>query len=429
MVKHILFLFSFLALSISGANAQGCVAGFTAANNAGFAVDIVNQATGNYTHILYEYGDGQSAIEAGDHSYGYASPGVYEICQSLIDSVNFTCFDLACKVVYVGGATCSARFSWDEGGLDYNFESHSLGDFDSIAWEFGDSTFSNQPNPQHIYDSSGSYLVCLRLFENGVMCDSVCDSIQVIEGACEALFDYQAEGLSLTLENKSRGNYNQTEWSFDDGTGFTYVEDPWHTFDLPGTYSVRLRVSDTAGTCEDILRREVEINEACVSQFFYESNSQNQFSFEPVTLQDYAYLNWDFGNGDSTSAAKPVRTYSQPGEFEVCLYKYLSSDALCSYTCKTISVAPVGVNPASVDMPVIELYPNPSAGTFTLHWPEKDVLKSFEIVDLSGRILQRQVLLSGASKVTVTTELASGSYYVILHSESGRQSLPLVIHH
>lgn len=425
MTKQLLLLVFFFSISLSLCLGQNCVGGFTATNSANLDVDIVNQATGNYTHILYEYGDGQSAIVAGDHTYSYADAGVYEVCQSLIDTVNFTCIDLVCEVIYVGGATCSARFSWEEGGLDYDFENESLGDFDSISWDFGDSAFSTAFDPQHIYDSSGSYLVCLRLFENGVLCDSVCDSVQVQERDCEALFSYDQQGLTLFLTNESRGLMEDKVWSFGDGSSSSFVEDPRHDYVLPGTYTVRLRVSDSAETCVDVLKQEVVIKEDCYSQFFFEANSENQYSFEPITLEDYAYLSWDFGNGDVASEKRPKRTFIQAGEYEVCLYKYFTNDALCSYTCKTLIVSPVGIDDA-VNKLGAEVFPNPSNGSFTLKWSGNDLLNSIEVFDLGGRKVFAHAQAVSSSAI-IHTGLASGTYFMVLESEGSQQVLPLVI--
>ena len=46
------------------------------------------------------------------------------------------------------------------------------------AWDFGDGSSSNLQNPSHVYDSSGTFLVCLTAYDDCVS-NTVCASVQV----------------------------------------------------------------------------------------------------------------------------------------------------------------------------------------------------------------------------------------------------------
>lgn len=67
-----------------------------------------------------------------------------------------------------------------------------------------------------------------------------------------------AEGDTLTFVPTLSGNDVFCAWDFGDGRSSSECE-PWHIFVRPGTYNVRLTVSNAAG--EDSLRRTVRVRE------------------------------------------------------------------------------------------------------------------------------------------------------------------------
>ena len=74
------------------------------------------------------------------------------------------------------------------------FENTSLGNTTNAHWKFGDWTFSNALNPNHTYNNSGIYEVCLDVWDSITGCqDHICKEVVILkdtsDALCEAKFD------------------------------------------------------------------------------------------------------------------------------------------------------------------------------------------------------------------------------------------------
>ena len=80
---------------------------------------------------------------------------------------------------------CQADFIFELDSLSqqsrqYHFYDRSTGNITSWYWDFGDSSFSSERNPSHIYADSGNYTVCLTITDQGnpVQCsDTYCQEL------------------------------------------------------------------------------------------------------------------------------------------------------------------------------------------------------------------------------------------------------------
>lgn len=72
-----------------------------------------------------------------------------------------------------------ANFSSTSSFLTHNFTNLSVGQ-DSVVWDFGDGSTSNDLNPVHTFPAEGKYQVCLTVFGPCGQ-DSICDSVTTQE--------------------------------------------------------------------------------------------------------------------------------------------------------------------------------------------------------------------------------------------------------
>ena len=91
-----------------------------------------------------------------------------------------------------------------------------VGDIVSFTWYFGDETStSHLENPSHFYNSTGTFIVCLKTISDFGCTDSIAKSIQVYpipEVTLEIIGDTVFfKGGSVTL--KVTGNYDKVLWS------------------------------------------------------------------------------------------------------------------------------------------------------------------------------------------------------------------------
>ncbi|MBR9920040.1 MAG: PKD domain-containing protein [Bacteroidetes bacterium] len=115
------------------------------------------------------------------------------------------------------------------------------------TWDFDDGTTSTETSPNHLFPGPGSYDVTLTATSLVNDCPASFSQTIVIEELPEADFTPSAlSGCSpLTVDFTNASNGEQSwEWNFGDGTSGSTAENPTHTFQDPGNYTVTLVVSD-----------------------------------------------------------------------------------------------------------------------------------------------------------------------------------------
>jgi hypothetical protein len=158
-------------------------------------------------------------------------------------------------------------------------------------------------------------------------------------------------------------------WEFGDGNT-SQLEDPLHTYANPGAYLVCLFLIDSTGTICDSICHEIVVGQNFICEAYFEIDWLQGYTY---TFDNQSYgtvsYQWDFGDGNTSSAFEPVHTYADSGYYVVCLTAFLDSNGvvICSDTyCETIyagSGVSIGDNPALQN---VLLYPNPAADLTTL---------------------------------------------------------------
>lgn len=114
------------------------------------------------------------------------------------------------------------------------------------------------------------------------------------------------------------------EWNFGDGTT-SNERNPVHTYEEPGTYDVRLRVTNSTGCNATTLFPDmVEVYpqpEAGISAEPLAATIDNPvISFFEQIEGEYNSIEWDFGDGETSQEDNPVHRYSAPGSYDVIMY-------------------------------------------------------------------------------------------------------------
>ncbi len=156
------------------------------------------------------------------------------------------------------------------------------------------------------------------------------------------------EGESITFTNTStNGNYPIVKWSWDfgDGTPFDITENPSHTYDTPGTYTVILVVTDQNQVADPETKiNYITVGEIPTAQFNVTGNlctipASATFINQSTNGIDYQYA-WDFGNTQSSNLENPpVTTYTSTSNFVVSLNVTNTKTGCHSGTSSTISTS------------------------------------------------------------------------------------------
>jgi len=395
-----LFLFSCFALLLSGkASAQSqCNAQFVYNTQQGstYFYDTSYTSSGTITNYQWSFGDGTSGT-GNNPVHQYNGTGTYTVCLTIVTSTG--CSDTTCNVITVGnpcgltasaiydstqmvvsvypaGGTAPYTYSWTNGATtqvignvtpgtyccvvtDANlciyttcitvpgsqpcnanythtqssntvtFSNLSTG-YSSLLWNFGDGVTSTSTNPIHVYTQAGIYGPCLTLFLNGSQCSIKCDTI-VIGNPCNLVANAYYDSLNNVVSVVATGGTPPYSYSWNNGTTTQTISNP-----LPGQYCCA--VIDSNG-CAFTTCVVVPGAGSCNASFVH-TQSGNMVAFSNSST-GYTSLQWNFGDGQSSTSPSPVHTYTSSGMYYACLYLY-SNGALCSSQCDTILITSQG---------------------------------------------------------------------------------------
>lgn len=124
----------------------------------------------------------------------------------------------------------------------------------------------------------------------------------------------------ITFTDRSQGA-TQVSWDFGDGRTSTQ-RNPTHTYAQGGTYTVTL-VASISSSCTDTIRRTVEVLPAPQAAFRLNPTELQLPEQNTVTLTNTSTgavrYEWDFGNGQRSTAENPTATYDREGTYTITL--------------------------------------------------------------------------------------------------------------
>lgn len=121
------------------------------------------------------------------------------------------------------------------------------------AWTFGDGTSASLQNPQHTYDTAGTYTVTLTVTDANGSTDTTSQSVDVISpqpsaAAFQAPLEVTAGDDVSFVDGSSPGTSTIVAWHWTYGDGASSDdENPDHAYTQPGTYTVTLKVTAQDG--------------------------------------------------------------------------------------------------------------------------------------------------------------------------------------
>lgn len=227
--------------------------------------------------------------------------------------------------------------------LVVNFQDQSTGGPTSWSWVFGNGNTSTVQNPTATYFNPGLYTVTLTATNaSGSNTFTRTQYITVYEAPTVNFSASTTSGcfpLSVQFQDLSTAGAGNTNvsWLWDFGNGNTStLQNPTTTYTSSGAFSVTLRVTNDKG-CTRVLSRTnyISVSNGVTASFSHTqptvcrppaSITFTNTSTGPPTL---SYL-WDFGDGNFSTAANPVHTYTASGSYVVTLVTY--STAGCQDT-------------------------------------------------------------------------------------------------
>ena len=192
----------------------------------------------------------------------------------------------------------------------------------SYLWDFGDGNTSALPSPTHTYLTNGTYIATLITFSSAG-CQDTMRSSPIVIGGITTIFTGPAsacvnETVSFTVTSNPVPNI--ANWVFGDG-GIGVGINVSHSYAATGVYTIKMY--NTYAYCVDSFSRDITINPRPVADFTSPDTIGCQpprtVNFQDLTTGGATGWQWDFGDGNTSTAQNPTHTYNSYGSFNVTL--------------------------------------------------------------------------------------------------------------
>jgi PKD repeat protein len=308
------------------------VADFTGSPTSGVAplnVNFSDSSTGVISTWSWTFGDGGTST-AQNPSHTYTSAGTYTVSLTVTgpggsDTLTRTNYISVSEPPPVAGFTGTPTSGLAP--LNVNFSDTSSGAITTWSWTFGDGGTSTVQNPSHTYTAVGTYTVSLTVTGPGGS-DTLTrtDYIDAQDATPVANFTgFPTSGtvpLLVSFTDSSTGNITSWSWTFGDG-GTSTAQNPNHTYNTAGTYTVALTVSGPGGS--DTLTRTdyIDVNVPPPTAEFSGTPTSGEapldVDFTDLSTGSVSSWSWDFGDGGTSTAQNPSHTYNSAGNYTVSL--------------------------------------------------------------------------------------------------------------
>ena len=293
---------------------------------------------------------------------------------------------------------------------------------DSIWWNFGDGTGTDQNTGVHNYSAPGLYQVILTAFgacgssEDTTYTIQVCDSIS-------AAFTYSQSGDTIFFNVNMPNPSAIYSWDFGDGNNGS-GDSTFHVYAPGSGYLAQLTVANICGdtvifsdsvlTCAEPIPSwtytVVSTTAAGMTVDFDGTASVNVVSFE-----------WDFGDGTlNNTSLTPRHVYQTPG---LHYYVSLSVTNSCNQQrIKGFRMNEIGVDEYAV-VPAFELFPNPVEDVLKIHWKDRSVYPvKLELFNTSGKMIDALTFEGYSNTIEMSLEnQVSGQYILQITDNHGRR--------
>ena len=197
------------------------------------------------------------------------------------------------------------------------------------------------------------------------------------------------------------------EWSFGDGNTSNNLA-PTHLYDEAKTYNVTLTALIEGG-CDNQTTNTIQVVASPDANFTVEKNGRSIAIDGPSGNDIYR---WTFGDGGRAQTEDTEYTYinTDLNTFTVCL---ATKKGTCwSENCEEVNIDLVGVKELSKRNDMINVYPNPTVGKFTvaINNPTEIVVK---VGDILGNVLDAKIVdnYNGTYSIDLL-DIADGVYFV-----------------
>lgn len=287
-----------------------------------FTTNFFNTTIGSPTAVLWDFGNGQTSTDFNPPPITFTTGSKDTIYTVTLIVINECGKDTILKTIKVLPRDVMAGYSIDRDSgcipLTVHFSNFSTPGA-GIIWDFGDGNFSNLPDVYHTYYNEGNYIAALVAI-GACSRDTITFNIHGLERPkLEIIAPLKGcSGSSIPI-SATVSNAINLEWDFGDG-GIAFGSPTAHTYGFQGEYTITLIGTSPYG-CLDTIDKKINITQTPVAEFNIINNPA--CAFEPLQIENLSSgadnFNWDFGDGTTSNNQVPIKSYSNPGFYDVQL--------------------------------------------------------------------------------------------------------------
>lgn len=313
----------------------------TAAPGSGQATSFDASASsdpdGTIAAYAWNFGDGATGSGA-TPTHVFAGPGTYTVALTVTDSDNATA--TVTETVTVAGP--QSQFAAPAAALEGTSLSFAAGDPGpaaaapvSYSWNFGDGAGAGGPNAIHAYATAGVYMATLSETDANGNSSAATHQVVVLDEPPSAAFSVATRlpstqhpvAFDAGPSSDGDGAIVSYAWNFGDGSSGAGVS-PSHQFTAPGTYTVTLTVTDSAGQISAPVSHQVLVYAPPTAAFTIAGNGNtegSQVGFDAGASADagaggpivtYA---WSFGDGATGAGPTTAHAFTHANSYPVTL--------------------------------------------------------------------------------------------------------------
>ncbi len=168
-------------------------------------------------------------------------------------------------------------------------------------------------------------------------CDTSADVTITVDSAVIVDFTFELNKgcISDTVIFSNLSEAEKYRWNFGDGTPYDTINNsPTHIYENQGTYGIWL-VAINAAACRDSVYKEVNTSHPLSAVFIQSTDSvcqegENFITFSDASVGNIKSWNWNFGDGNTSTAQNPTNVFTLAGTHTVRLV--VTDDIPCSDT-------------------------------------------------------------------------------------------------
>ncbi|TAJ45464.1 PKD domain-containing protein [Methanofollis fontis] len=293
----------------------------------------------NITAWAWDFGVENATSDEQNPTYTYEMPGVYTVSLTITDEANVTYTEVKADYINVTepigpGADFSADVTAGEAPLTVNFTDLStVENITAWFWDFGNGFMSTMKDPLFTYHTPGVYNVSLTVTDDQDMkWTTTQEGFINVTAPFTPEADFSADvtngtaPLTVNFTDLSTVE-NITAWAWDFGVENATSEEqnPTYIYEMPGTYTVGLTVTDDTGTTYVVTKPDyiTVLEEEQKANFTANATAGTaplavQFTDQSTVAEITSWF-WEFGDGSTSEEQNPVYVYTANGTYDVTL--------------------------------------------------------------------------------------------------------------